>query len=322
MSSREVDYEKQFKDDLEKATALSLETLALEEFRRSKLGYISPAETQKFTLNYRSQIQSATTTNYQPQTAATSPPRPENDLISFSSPTVKQPKSEDENPTLKFLKDLNQQYNSQPATPQGMQLVPYFPSAQQTPPNNQIQLHQQQQQRLTNEELQKLYSMPPPQTMPQYTPNVFPAPFRQTVPSVVPTTVPVPASYCGYYGFVVPQPQQQLYTSHHPMQPQLHQQQQQPQTMFPQPAFQPLSSEKALVLRTSSPVPATGPAQSLQQSIPGTSIQRSNSGSSISLAASMPSSAAAQVNAEMKRKLSKKQSSIVKDDLIDLGVDE
>lgn len=32
----ETDYDKQFKEDLEKATALSLETLALEQFRRNK----------------------------------------------------------------------------------------------------------------------------------------------------------------------------------------------------------------------------------------------------------------------------------------------
>lgn len=32
--TNETDYDKQFKEDMEKATALSLETLALEEFRR------------------------------------------------------------------------------------------------------------------------------------------------------------------------------------------------------------------------------------------------------------------------------------------------
>lgn len=34
-----MDLDKQFEDDLEKATALSLETLALDEFRRNKLQY-------------------------------------------------------------------------------------------------------------------------------------------------------------------------------------------------------------------------------------------------------------------------------------------
>lgn len=32
----ETEHDKQFKDDLEKATALSLETLALEQFRRNR----------------------------------------------------------------------------------------------------------------------------------------------------------------------------------------------------------------------------------------------------------------------------------------------
>lgn len=32
----ETDYDKQFKEDLEKAAALSMESLALEEFRRNK----------------------------------------------------------------------------------------------------------------------------------------------------------------------------------------------------------------------------------------------------------------------------------------------
>lgn len=34
-----MDYDKQFKDDLEKATALSLETLALDQFRRNRVQY-------------------------------------------------------------------------------------------------------------------------------------------------------------------------------------------------------------------------------------------------------------------------------------------
>lgn len=35
-NANETDYEKQFKEDLEKATALSMETIALEQFRRNK----------------------------------------------------------------------------------------------------------------------------------------------------------------------------------------------------------------------------------------------------------------------------------------------
>lgn len=306
MSNREVDFEKQFQDDLEKATALSMETLALDRFRRSKLGYITPAETAA-SINYNHNQSIVTNTQR-------SPSRSDNDLISFASPTVKQNKREEENPTLQFLKDLNEQFSHQPATPQaqGMQLVPYFPSGQAPPNNQQLQLQTHQQQRLTNEELQKLYSMPPP-TLPQYstTTNLYtPSSYRQPVPSV-----PAPSSYGGYYGFVVPQPQGVF-----PHQP--------PNTMSTtmlqqqHPSFQPLSTEKALVLRNASPVVVPSVQQQPQQIIPTQSITRSSSSSSISLAASMPSSAAAQVNSEMKRKLSKKQSSIVKDDLIDLGVDE
>lgn len=38
-NQQQIDYEKQFQDDLEKATALSLETLALDQYRRNKLQY-------------------------------------------------------------------------------------------------------------------------------------------------------------------------------------------------------------------------------------------------------------------------------------------
>lgn len=38
-NSIETDYEKQFREDLEKATALSMETLALDQYRRNKLQY-------------------------------------------------------------------------------------------------------------------------------------------------------------------------------------------------------------------------------------------------------------------------------------------
>lgn len=35
----ESDYDKQFQEDLEKATALSMETLAMDQFKRNKLQY-------------------------------------------------------------------------------------------------------------------------------------------------------------------------------------------------------------------------------------------------------------------------------------------
>lgn len=37
VNPNESEYERQFRDDLEKATALSMETLALDQFRRNKL---------------------------------------------------------------------------------------------------------------------------------------------------------------------------------------------------------------------------------------------------------------------------------------------
>lgn len=39
MSHNDEHFDRQFQEDLEKATALSMETLALDEFRRSKLRY-------------------------------------------------------------------------------------------------------------------------------------------------------------------------------------------------------------------------------------------------------------------------------------------
>lgn len=37
VNPNESEYERQFREDLEKATALSMETLALDQFRRNKL---------------------------------------------------------------------------------------------------------------------------------------------------------------------------------------------------------------------------------------------------------------------------------------------
>lgn len=41
-----MDYDKKFQEDLEKAAALSLETLALDQFRRNKLLYSASTETK------------------------------------------------------------------------------------------------------------------------------------------------------------------------------------------------------------------------------------------------------------------------------------
>lgn len=50
MANHPDDFDQQFQADLEKATALSLESLALEQFRRKKLGLPPIEESGKFHL--------------------------------------------------------------------------------------------------------------------------------------------------------------------------------------------------------------------------------------------------------------------------------
>lgn len=55
-----MDYDKQFEEDLEKATALSLETLALDQFRRNRLQY-SVSDVSSSTSIYKSTCKYHTT---------------------------------------------------------------------------------------------------------------------------------------------------------------------------------------------------------------------------------------------------------------------
>ncbi|XP_037934157.1 phosphatidylinositol 4-phosphate 3-kinase C2 domain-containing subunit beta [Teleopsis dalmanni] len=221
----EIDYEKQFQDDLAKATALSLEQQALDDYRRSKkygtaanTYYERSQSTQSDASTYYTQLRNrhmsrnnsmtppplgasvlqsqrrhsevsnanilaGNTTTAKERSKTPSSSLPESDLISFASPTSKKP----ENATFeKLIEDLQkiQTSNSQTALvplgptaaapiypsyrtvtpaviyrpqqyvpgPGGMQLVPFTPPTQQT------------KVPLTNEELQKLYNMPHPQT--------------------------------------------------------------------------------------------------------------------------------------------------------------
>lgn len=64
-NQNETEYDKRFQEDLEKATALSLETLALEEFRRNKLHLTSVND-----VSGASSIIKFSTCKYRPYTLA------------------------------------------------------------------------------------------------------------------------------------------------------------------------------------------------------------------------------------------------------------
>lgn len=290
----EIDLEKQFQDDLLKATALSLEQEVLDEYNRTKkygVAYAQSAQ-QDAKNKYYAQLRrqhyarrdstetsasSSSTTRYalslpppqnqqQPQrrfseinnlppaTLLTDVERsktPPADLINFASPTSKKP----ENSSFeKLIEDLQKLQATNPQTAlvplgptaaapmypgyhtaaaaapapaamyagsaaaiqpptqygvttaagaAGMQLVPFTPTPQQ------------QKVPLTNEELQKLYSMsqPTPHTAPVYGPRhhmgfmpphmAAPTYYPQTPPLMAGTAGPytAPANYPNPYGF-------------------------------------------------------------------------------------------------------------------------
>lgn len=200
----QIDYDKQFQDDLAKATALSLEQQALDDYRRNKKygsGYHQSAggagrdynaAQRSQSLNQarrHSEVHQAISPSAGNAERSRTPPAqvPDNDLICFASPTSKQPESA--TPFGRLIEDLQRMqvptnpqsalvpmgpvaaasvpvpapahYGYHPHQPQApppygmvagapgsMQLVPYQPAAQQ------------QQRPLSNEELQRLYSMP------------------------------------------------------------------------------------------------------------------------------------------------------------------
>ncbi|XP_046867864.1 uncharacterized protein LOC124460651 [Drosophila willistoni] len=195
----DIDYDKQFQDDMAKATALSLEQQALDDYRRHKkygpaaYGYGQQQRgggthlTQRRHSEIHQQSMAALTTEARPSSnveRSRTPPAsqtPENDLISFASPTSKHPEGGG-TPFGKLIEDLQRLQTTNPQTAlvplapaqtpgphygfapppsampyggavagaagAGMQLVPYQPQ------------QQQQQRPLNNEELQRLYSLP------------------------------------------------------------------------------------------------------------------------------------------------------------------
>ncbi|XP_002025662.2 phosphatidylinositol 4-phosphate 3-kinase C2 domain-containing subunit alpha isoform X1 [Drosophila persimilis] len=250
----QTDYDRQFQDDLAKATALSLEQQALDDYRRHKkygTGYHSGVPSGASGRDYYAQQRSQSVTHRRHSevhtTAAAAsnversrtPPAQvsENDLICFASPTSKQPES---GTTFdRLIEDLQRmqppsshsqalvpmgpvaaatasvpaqygyhqpqpQHQAQPQPPPygivgtagGMQLVPYQNAAQA------------QQRPLSNEELQRLYSMPnqmavqPVQAVPTaylYYPGAVVAPY--TAPIVPGSAAFMPPQYPQSHGF-------------------------------------------------------------------------------------------------------------------------
>ncbi|XP_017111858.1 uncharacterized protein LOC108135577 isoform X2 [Drosophila elegans] len=137
----QIDYDQQFQDDLAKATALSLEQQALDDYRRNKKygsgsGYqqSSSLAGRDYQTAQRSQSIHQARRHSEVHQVAVSPGNVErsrtppaqgsdNDLICFASPTSKQPESS--TPFGKLIEDLQRM---QPTNPQSA-LVPMGPVA-------------------------------------------------------------------------------------------------------------------------------------------------------------------------------------------------
>nr|CAA63485.1 phosphoinositide 3-kinase [Drosophila melanogaster] len=149
-----IDYDKQFQDDLAKATALSLEQHALDDYRRNKKygsGYqqSSTVAGRDYQAAQRSQSLHQPRRHSEVHQVAISPENAErsrtppaqgtdNDLICFASPTSKQPESS--SPFGKLIEDLQRM---QPTNPQSA-LVPMGPVASASiPPQYGFPPHQQ-----------------------------------------------------------------------------------------------------------------------------------------------------------------------------------
>ncbi|XP_016978443.1 uncharacterized protein LOC108044086 isoform X2 [Drosophila rhopaloa] len=130
----QIDYDKQFQDDLAKATALSLEQHALDDYRRNKKygsgypqssslagrDYQSAQRSQSINQARRhSEVHQAAINLGNVERSRTPPAQgSDNDLICFASPTSKQPESS--TPFGKLIEDLQRM---QPTNPQSA-LVP------------------------------------------------------------------------------------------------------------------------------------------------------------------------------------------------------
>lgn len=149
-----IDYDKQFQDDLAKATALSLEQHALDDYRRNKKygsGYqqSSTVAGRDYQAAQRSQslhqprrhseVHQVAITPENAERSRTPPAQgTDNDLICFASPTSKQPESS--SPFGKLIEDLQRM---QPTNPQSA-LVPMGPVASASiPPQYGFPPHQQ-----------------------------------------------------------------------------------------------------------------------------------------------------------------------------------
>lgn len=178
MSSDQVDYEKQYQADLERAAALSMETLALDEFKRKQRNGLTSQRNSITT----SQIRSHPTSRQQPQIeqrrrSEIIPPTSAPDLMSFNVPEqsvvdvvqAPVPPPVDKHSTfVQYVDQIHQMAAQQktimggssqyprPFYPNlagaGMQLMPYVgPGSSGTQP---------QKQPLTPDQLQKLYDSP------------------------------------------------------------------------------------------------------------------------------------------------------------------
>ncbi|XP_017080847.1 uncharacterized protein LOC108114390 isoform X2 [Drosophila eugracilis] len=151
----QIDYDKQFQDDLAKATALSLEQHALDDYRRNKkygsgsgyqqssshAGRDYQAAQRSLSVNQprrHSEVHQVVISPGNVERSRTPPAQgSDNDLICFASPTSKQP--ENSSPFGKLIEDLQRMH---PTNPQSA-LVPVGPVAAASVPAQYGYPHQQ-----------------------------------------------------------------------------------------------------------------------------------------------------------------------------------
>ncbi|XP_022226376.2 vacuolar protein-sorting protein BRO1 isoform X3 [Drosophila obscura] len=249
----QTDYDRQFQDDLAKATALSLEQQALDDYRRNKKygtgyhsgvpsgvaarDYYAQQRSQSVTQRRHSEVHTTAAAASNVERSRTPPAQVSaNDLICFASPTSKQPES-----GTTFERLIEDLQRMQPPNPHSQALVPVGQAAAAVPaqygypqpqplPHHQAQTQpppygivgtaggmqlvpyqnasQAQQRPLSNEELQRLYSMPnqmavqPVQAVPTaylYYPGAVVAPY--TAPIVPGSAAFMPPQYPQSHGF-------------------------------------------------------------------------------------------------------------------------
>ncbi|XP_017863725.1 PREDICTED: phosphatidylinositol 4-phosphate 3-kinase C2 domain-containing subunit alpha [Drosophila arizonae] len=147
----QIDYDRQFQEDLAKATALSLEQQALDDYRRNKkygtgyqtvsADYYSQQQQQQQQRSHgavqrrHSEVHQASSSYSSSAGRSSTPPAQanngngDNDLICFASPTTKQPTSESGSTFERLIEDLQRLQTNSPQTA----LVPVGPVAAATP---------------------------------------------------------------------------------------------------------------------------------------------------------------------------------------------